>query len=56
MLDMIEINLQKTDENFAFKNCVGKLGIQGKLHVNPLFVTGKDEKIYEYYFDEQFAY
>lgn len=56
MLDMIERNLKKTDESFAFKNCVGKIGIQGKIHVNPLFVAGKEREIYEYYFDEQIAY
>ncbi len=56
MLDLIEINLQQTDETFSFYNCVGEISIQGCIHVNEMFVKGKEEEIYKYYFNEKIAY
>lgn len=56
MLDVMELNLQKNDDHFSFEHCIGGLRFQGKLHINPMFMHGKDSSIYEYYFDEQFAY
>lgn len=56
MLDVMELNLQKNDEHFTFEHCIGGLRVQGKISVNPMFIQGKDRGIYEYYFDEQFAY
>lgn len=56
MLDLIEINLRKTDEAFSFYNCVGSVSVQGCIRVNEMFVKGKEKEIYKYYFNEQIAY
>lgn len=56
MLDVIEKNLQKEDENFQIANCVGSLAIQGKVRANSLFIQGKSPEVYEYFFEESFTY
>ncbi|MDO5154361.1 MAG: DUF5702 domain-containing protein [Eubacteriales bacterium] len=56
MLDAIELNMQQDDEKFYFKNYVYQVTVQGKIRLNPLFVTGKDASIYEYYFEEKIQY
>lgn len=56
MLDLIEMNLQKADETFSFRNCVGELSVQGSIHINDMFVKGADEEVYKYYFNGKIAY
>jgi len=56
MLDVMEKNMQQNDKGFVFSNYVYEISIQGKTSVNPLFVTGKDSSLYDYYFDEQISY
>lgn len=56
MLDVIEKNLQKNDEDFKVINLVGEMTIQGKVSVNPLFFSGKDKENYDCYFEEKIAY
>lgn len=56
MLDMIELNLQKSDPDFLLTNCVGGITIQGKISVNPLFELQRENSVYEYYFEEEISY
>lgn len=56
MLDLIEINLQVTDETFSFRNCVGEISVQGCIHVDEMFVKGREKEIYKYYFNEKIEY
>lgn len=56
MLDMIEMNLQKTDPDFCITNCVGKLTIQGKISLNPYFIQDRQSDHYDYYFEEILDY
>lgn len=56
MLDLMQWNLQRTDDTFFFENYVGELRIQGKISVNSMFSSKGDRKVYEYYFDESVAY
>lgn len=55
MLDLIEYNLQTNNPNFEIEKCVGKLTIQGKIKMNPLFIK-KDSEAYDYYFEEKIEY
>lgn len=56
MLDVMEFNLKKEDPQFAFKNYVYEITIQGKLRVNSLFSTMGDDDVYQYFFEEQIKY
>ena len=56
MLDLVQWNLQSTDDTFFFENYVGELRIQGKICVNSLFSSKGNREVYEYYFDESVAY
>lgn len=56
LLDLIEINLQKTDSDFEVENCAGGLTVQGRITENPLFRNRKENNGYEYYFEKSFSY
>ena len=56
MLDMIEKNLQKEDENLTVVNMCGSLTIEGKVSMNPLLTDRGDENVYEYGFEEKIEY
>lgn len=56
MLDVMEKNLQVNMPSFRITDLIGKASVQGKVTVNPLFVTRGDEELYEYYFEESFSY
>ena len=56
MLDVIEKNLQMDMPAFRITDLIGKATIQGKVTVNPLFVTRGNGELYEYYFEEPFSY
>lgn len=56
MLDLIELNMQQNNPDFHVADYAGKLQIQGKITMNPLFVNKGNQEIYEYYFDEDISY
>lgn len=56
LLDLIEINLQQTDQSFQLTDCVGGLTIQGKINVNPLFRKEREKEGYTFYFEKAFSY
>lgn len=56
MLDVIQLNLQQDYPNFRIADCVGAMTIQGKITMNPLFYKGTEDSVYDYYFEETFAY
>lgn len=56
MLDVMELNLKQNDPDFRFVNCVGELVIQGKISINPLFIKGKHQTLYEVCFEEEISY
>lgn len=56
MLDVIEKNLQREDADFQIADCVGSMTVQGRIHINPLFVRNRGQEIYGYSFEETFSY
>lgn len=56
MLDVMEKNLQVAMPSFRITDLIGSATIQGKITVNPMFVTGYGEDAYAYYFEESFSY
>ena len=56
MLDVMEKNLQVNMPSFRITDLIGKATIQGKVSINPLFITGGEGELYEYYFEESFSY
>lgn len=56
MLDMIEKNLQRNNENLSVVNLCGSLTIEGKITMNPLLTDRGDEGVYEYGFEEMIEY
>ncbi len=56
LLDVMEINLRKSNPSFCITDCVSAMTIQGKISMNPLFQKGKEDTIYDYYFEEKIVY
>lgn len=58
LLDAIELNLKRDDEKLSVVNLCGEFTIQGKIVQVPKLVNVKkdDMSVYDYYFNEKFAY
>lgn len=56
ILDVIQVNLIQNYSTFRITDCVGSMTIQGKVSMNPLFQKGKEEGVYDYYFEEYISY
>lgn len=56
MLDLIEKNLKREDENLSVVNLCGAFTIQGRISMNPLLVDRGDEEAYAYSFFEELSY
>lgn len=56
MLDIMEINIQQENPEFFIKNCMGKMTIQGRIILEPLFATGGNTEDYTYYLNETISY
>jgi hypothetical protein len=56
MLDVIEMNLKRNDENLSVVNLCGEITVQGKITFNPLLSDRGDKEIYSYPFEEVIAY
>lgn len=56
MLDLIDVNIKKTDPDFSLVNCAGRLKIQGEISINSHFVKGKGSSLYSEFFEEEIGY
>ncbi len=56
ILDVIQLNLSVTYAKFRITDCVGAMTIQGKISFSPMFFDGKEETVYDYYFEKEISY
>ena len=54
MLDVIQLNLNRTYKTLRISDCVGRFKLQGKISFNPLFQKGVG--VYDYYFEKEIRF
>ena len=56
MLDMIELNLKRNNNNLTVVNLCGAFSVQGMIKMNPMLIKGTDVTVYNYFFQEDYEY